>query len=509
MDNFQLYFCARVPTLRSTGRLFVVRVTFAMKTTIRTILVGLLAGFAGAYLLYVLMIKPALDRGQESPDFSMIKYDQPAASTSVVEAARTALPATPVDFSEAAAKATQSVVYINSISRGATYSTWDWFFGQGTAGGRTQVSSGSGVIFTADGYIITNNHVIESAERIEVLYNKRVYPAELVGTNPSTDLAVIKIKETGLPAATMGSSKNVQVGEWVLAVGNPFSLASTVTAGIVSAKGRRIGILEDKFPIESFIQTDAAINPGNSGGALVDKNGDLVGINSAILSRTGSYTGYAFAIPVDIARKVFDDLVKYGIVQQGFIGGGIVEYNYENAKKYDLNTNVKLYSGVLLESIEKSGPAMTAGLKPGDIIVKLNNVEINSQSAFEEEMSYHYPGDKLNLSYIRDGKTHSTSITLVNLNGTTELIKRNIYTNEALGAQLEATQYGVKVFHIKDSSPLRDIGVPENFTIIAINRVRVKEPEEVVEFFGKFKGRGALYGFNSSRQQVEIPFVLN
>lgn len=480
-----------------------------MKTTIRTILVGFLAGFAGAFLVYISLIRPAMERQPESPDFSMVNYDQPAAHPPVVTSNASVSAAAPVDFSEAAAKATPSVVYINSISRGATYSTWDWFFGQGTAGGRTQVSSGSGVIFTADGYIITNNHVIESAERIEVQYNKRVYPAEVIGTNPSTDLAVIKIAETGLPAASLGSSKNVQVGEWVLAVGNPFSLASTVTAGIVSAKGRRIGILEDKFPIESFIQTDAAINPGNSGGALVNKNGDLVGINSAILSRTGSYTGYAFAIPVDIARKVFDDLVKYGVVQQGFIGGGIVEYNYENAKKYDLNTNVKLYSGVLLESVEKGGPAVSAGLKPGDIIVRLNNVETNSQSSFEEEMSYHYPGDKLPLSYVRDGKTYNTSITLVNLNGSTELIKRNIYTNDALGAQLEATQYGVKVFRIKDSSPLKKIGVPENFTIIAINRVRVKEPEEVVEFFGKFKGRGALYGFNSSRQQVEIPFVIN
>jgi len=479
-----------------------------MKTTIRTIIIGFLAGLSGAYLVYVSFIKPAFEEQQNAPDFSVVKYDQsiPSLNNSAIPAAS---PAAPVDFSEAASKATPSVVYINSISQGATVSTWDWFFGQGTAGGRTQVSSGSGVIFTADGYILTNNHVVESAERIEVLYNKRVYPAELIGTNPSTDLAVIKVAAEDLPAAQLGSSKNLQVGEWVLAVGNPFSLASTVTAGIVSAKGRRIGILEDKFPIESFIQTDAAINPGNSGGALVNKSGELVGINSAILSRTGSYTGYAFAIPVDIARKVFADLVRYGVVQQGFIGGGVIEYNYENAKKYDLNTNVKLYSGVLLESVEKNGPAADAGLKPGDIIVKLNGVETNSQSAFEEELSYHYPGDKLPISYIRDGKTSSTNLTLVNLNGTSEIIKRNIYTNEALGAQLEATQYGVKVFRIKDSSPLKQIGVPENFTIIAINRVRVKEPEEVVEFFKKFKGRGAIYGFNSSRQQVEIPFSSN
>lgn len=478
-----------------------------MKNTIKILIVGFIAGFAGAFTAYHYFIRPSLEQVSSELKYNPVSYDSPAFSPTS-NPVTTSVAAAPVDFSEAASKATQSVVYINSISRGASYTTWDWFFGQGATGSRTQVSSGSGVIFSSDGYIITNNHVIESAERLEVNYNKRIYPAELIGTNPSTDLAVIKINETGLPAITLGSSKNVQVGEWVIAVGNPFSLASTVTAGIVSAKGRRIGILEDRFPIESFIQTDAAINPGNSGGALVNKSGELVGINSAILSRTGSYTGYAFAIPVDIVKKVFDDLVKYGVVQQAFIGGSVVEYNYENARKYDLDTKVRNFNGVLLESVERNGPANSAGLKPGDIIVKVNNVDVNSQSTFEEELSYRYPGDKVNISYQRGGKVNTTSLTLVNLNGTTEIIKRNIYSNDALGAQLEATQYGVKIFKIKENSVLKQIGVPENFTIIAINRVRVKDPEEVVEFFSKFKGRGALYGVNSSRQQVEIPFVI-
>jgi S1-C subfamily serine protease len=481
-----------------------------MKSTVKVIVIGFIAGFCGAYALYLFTIKPSILRVEDETQLQPVHYT--AESSYVPPPTSTPTATTPVlagvDFSDAAAKATQSVVFINSISQGASVTYWDWFFGEGTAGGRTQVSSGSGVIFSADGYIITNNHVIESAERIEVNYNKRIYTAELIGTNPSTDLAVIKINETGLPAITLGSSKNVQVGEWVIAVGNPFSLSSTVTAGIVSAKGRRIGILQDKFPIESFIQTDAAINPGNSGGALVNKNGDLVGINSAILSRTGSYTGYAFAVPVDIVRKVFEDLRKYGVVQQSFVGGSVIEYNYENAKKYDLNTEVKTFNGVLLESMEKDGPAMKAGLKPGDIITKLNSTEINTQSTFEEELSYRYPGDKINLSYLRDGKLQTTSLTLVNLNGTTEIIKRNIFSDDALGAQLEATQYGVKVFRIKENSVLKRIGVPENFTIIAINRERVKEPEEIVTFFEKFKGRGYLYGINSSKQQVEIPFVV-
>ncbi|HEY9045220.1 MAG TPA: trypsin-like peptidase domain-containing protein [Ohtaekwangia sp.] len=482
-----------------------------MKNTIKIIVLAFLAGFGGSYTFYRLVVKPEIASNQRDAQFNTVSYDSTvpliSGSRTTSTSSSSAISAATVDFSDAAAKATQSVVYINSISQGVSYSYWDWFFGEG-GGNRTQVSSGSGVIFTTDGYIVTNNHVVETAERIEVNYNKQVYPAELIGTDPSTDLAVIKIKATDLPAITLGSSKNIQVGEWVIAVGNPYSLSSTVTAGIVSAKGRRIGILEDKFPIESFIQTDAAINPGNSGGALVNKLGELVGINSAILSRTGSYTGYAFAIPIDIAKKVFNDLVKYGVSQKAFFGGNVVEYDYENAKKYDLPTNVKSFNGVLLEQLDRDGTAMQAGLKLGDVITKINNVDVNSQSEFEEELSYHNPGDKITFTYYREGKPGTVTLTLVNQNGTTEIIKRKILTDTSLGAQLEGTRYGVKVFKIKDSSVFKQIGLPENFTIVAINRQRVKEPEEISEFFSKFKGRGYIYGVNSSKQQVEIPFVI-
>lgn len=482
-----------------------------MKTTLKIIIIGFITGFAGAFTFYHYFLKNKLTQQSEDVQFSPANYTSPFVNQSSTGNGATNTPNSlaSVDFSDAAAKATQSVVYINSIAEGVSYSYWDWFFGEGGSAGRqTQVSSGSGVIFSSDGYIITNNHVVESAERIEVNYNKRVYKAELIGTDPSTDLAVIKINESNLTAITLGSSKTLQVGEWVIAVGNPYTLASTVTVGIVSAKGRRIGILEDKFPIESFIQTDAAINPGNSGGALVNKNGDLVGINSAILSRTGSYTGYAFAVPVDIAKKVFDDLVKYGVIQKALFGGSVVEYDYEHAKKYDLNTDVKSFNGVLVEKLEKDGPAYQAGIRLGDIITKINNTEVNSQSAFEEELSYHYPGDKITFTYLRDNKPSTISLVLVNKNGTTEIIKRRIVNASTLNAQLEATQYGVKVFKIKDNSVLKKIGVPENFTIIAINRVRVKDPEEVIDFFDKFKGRGYLFGVNTSKQQLEIPFTL-
>ncbi len=481
-----------------------------MKNIVRIIFFGFIAGLGGTWVGYEFVIKPQIEHSIQAPSFNQVKFDSPY-SYGQVNTGSSALPSpsnlAAVDFSLAASKATPSVVFINSISEGVSYSYWDWFMNDGS-NRQTQVSSGSGVIFTADGYIVTNNHVIAGAQKIEVNYNKRVYSAELVGTDPSTDLAVIKINATNLPPITLGKAKDVQVGEWVVAVGNPFTLASTVTAGIVSAKGRRIGILEDKFPIESFIQTDAAINPGNSGGALVNKNGDLVGINTAILSRTGSYTGYAFAVPVDIAKKVFEDLVKFGVVQKAVLGASVVEYDYEAAKKYDLDTKVENYNGVLLESLERDGPAIKAGLKLGDIIVKMNGLDINSQSEFEEELSYRYPGDKISISYLRDNKLSTVSLTLVNKNGKTDIIKRNVVTAPSLGAQLESTDYGVKVFKIDSDSFLKRIGISENFTIEEINRERVTDPKEVVEFFKTFRGRGYLVGFNSARQRLQLPFIL-
>lgn len=472
--------------------------------TIKIIAIAFIAGFAGAFICFKLFIQKQSETPTEL-NFGTVSYNNTTPYQPTPTSPGLVSPEVPVDFSVAASRAIPSVVYINSISEGAAYSYWELMFGGG--GGQTRISSGSGVIFSQDGYIVTNNHVVGSAEKIEVIYNKRVYSAELVGTDPSTDLAVLKIKDTGLPAITLGNSNTLQVGEWVVAVGNPFSLSSTVTVGIVSAKGRRIGILEDKFPIESFIQTDAAINPGNSGGALVNKAGQLVGINTAILSKTGSYTGYAFAVPVDIAKKVVDDLIKYGVVQKALFGGKVVDYDYQNAKKYKLNTDVKNFNGVLLERVEEVGPASEAGLQTGDIITKINDKEINSTSAFEEELSYRYPGDNVNITYMRNNKTISIPITLVNKAGTTEKVKRKIFSSEIMGAQLEATDYGVKIFKITDGY-MKKLGVPENYTIISINRVRVNNPEEVIDFFEKFKGRVNLYGMNGAREAIPYNFIL-
>lgn len=472
--------------------------------TVKITIIACLAGFAGAFVCVKLMVNP--DTVNPNPFvYEKVSLNDSGSYGPGNVSATPVTPEAPVDFNLAATRAIPSVVYINSISQGASYSYWDLLFGGG--GSQTLVSSGSGVIFKSNGYIVTNNHVVGSAEKIEVVYNKRVYEAELIGTDPSTDLAVLKIRAENLPAITIGTSQTLQVGEWVVAVGNPFSLSSTVTAGIVSAKGRRIGILEDKFPIESFIQTDAAINPGNSGGALVNKAGELVGINTAILSRTGSYTGYAFAVPVDIAKKVVDDLIKYGIVQKGFYGGSVVDYDYQYARKYNLG-DVADFTGVFLESVESNGPATQAGLKAGDIITKINDVVVNSVSAFEEEISYRYPGDKISITYTRNGKTNTTSLTLVNRNGTTEKVARKIVSSKTLGAQLEATDYGVKVFKIGEEGYMKRLGVPENYTIISINRVKVNDPEEVIEFFEKYKGRVSLYGMNGAREVIPYNFML-
>jgi S1-C subfamily serine protease len=471
----------------------------------KTIIIGFIAGLAGAYAFFAYQTektkREAVTAQQQVSNIEPNEIYRPTiVDPSTSNATETS------DFSLAATKATPSVVYINSISQsGASYSYWDLLFGGG--GSQTQVSSGSGVIFTQDGYIVTNNHVIESAEKIEVLWNKKSYEAELVGTDPSTDLAVLKIKESGLPAIALGSSKNLAVGEWVIAVGNPLSLSSTVTVGIVSAKGRRINIVDDKFPIESFIQTDAAINPGNSGGALVNKNGDLIGINTAIVSRTGSYTGYAFAVPIDIAKKVVEDLIKYGLAQKAIFGGEILEYDFQNAQKFGMPTNVKEFKGVLLGDITKGSAAAKADLKEGDIITKINNVEINSKSTFEEELSYRYPGDKINISFLREGKATTTAVNLLNKNGDTGIIKRRIFNDATLGANLEAVEYGVKVSKIKNGL-FKELNLPENYTIILINRQRVKDPQDVIDFFNKYKGRVLLQGINSSKQEVPLQFYL-
>ena len=333
-----------------------------MRRIIITGIIGFVTGFAGLIVgaeWYKKEILSSLDERLQ-PQFSAYDDTLPFSNAESVTSSastseeKTALPTE--GFVEASKSSTSSVVFIQTVTE-QEYgggSIFDWFFEPRTS---QRVGSGSGVIVSDDGFIVTNNHVINGADVIRVTAGKSIYDAKLVGTDPSSDLAVIKVEALDLPAITFGKSESVDVGEWVLAVGNPFNLTSTVTAGIVSAKGRNINILRDRFPIESFIQTDAAINPGNSGGALVNNRGELIGINTAILSRTGSYAGYGFAVPVDIVRKVYNDIKSYGQVQKALMGAEFLDIDSDIAEKLELqDLNGVIITDVLRGSaLRKSG----------------------------------------------------------------------------------------------------------------------------------------------------------
>ena len=281
------------------------------------------------------------------------------------------------------------------------------------------------MIISADGYIVTNNHVVQDAERISVTLNdKRVLQARLVGNDPATDLAVLKVEAKDLKAIPFGNSDSARVGQPVLAIGNPFNLTSTVTAGIISAKARNVGIIDNnrgmESPIESFIQTDAAVNPGNSGGALVDAQARLIGVVTAIASADGYYTGYSFAIPANLAQKVVDDLKRYGHVQRGYLGVQVVEMTSELADQMGID-GVK---GVLIARVVADGAASRAGLQKGDLLLSVAGVQVNSFAEMMEEIGRHAPGDHVDISYYRNGKTHATTVTLTNAQGTTEIVRR-------------------------------------------------------------------------------------
>jgi Do/DeqQ family serine protease len=281
---------------------------------------------------------------------------------------------------------------------------------------------GSGVIVSEDGFIVTNNHVIADASKIQVVLNdKRSYTGKLVGADPHTDLALIKIQENGLPFLIFGNSESLSIGSWVLAVGNPFNLNSTVTAGIISAQGRSINVLrnEDNMAIESFIQTDAVVNPGNSGGALVNLQGELIGINTAIASPTGAFTGYAFAVPETIVKKIVEDFRKYGFVQRAFLGVAIMDINAEVAKVKGIENIV----GVYIASVNKGGAAEKSGMREGDIITDINGKKVNSAARLQEVMAMYRPGEKIKLTFIRRGKLKSTDALLQNREGQTKLIE--------------------------------------------------------------------------------------
>ncbi|HAZ26734.1 MAG TPA: serine protease, partial [Algoriphagus sp.] len=402
-----------------------------MENILKTTGISFLAGLAGAAFWTSLEISEP-SRGDFDQKELLTEQTQ-FTSRNNAQAVQSYQTNPPVSFVAASENSTESVVFIKNFSGSdpRRYSMFDYFFGTGPT---QQVSTGSGVIISQDGYIVTNNHVIDRAETIEVVHKKRTYQARLVGTDKNTDIAVLKIEGENLPAIKRGSSRNLKIGEWVIAVGNPFNLTSTVTAGIVSAKERQINILGGDFPLESFIQTDAPINPGNSGGALVNVEGELVGINTAILSRTGSYTGYGFAVPVDIAMKVANDLIQYGEVQKAIPGIDAVEITPELAEEM----KIKTLDGVIVTHVVKQGAADQAGLLRNDVITQLGNQPITGMGSFEEALSYYYPGDKLAVTFIRNGEVKTGTMTLQNLEGGTGVLKREFYSSKLLGARLEA-----------------------------------------------------------------------
>jgi len=361
-----------------------------------------------------------------------------------------------------------------------------WGFGHPQQG-RPQKSAGSGVIISPDGYIITNNHVINRADEIEVvLFNKSKYTAKVIGTDPSTDLALLKIDEANLPYIRYGNSDSVEAGQWVMAVGNPFNLASTVTAGIVSAKGRNIHILEDNFAIESFIQTDAAVNPGNSGGALVNMNGKLIGINTAIATPTGAYAGYSFAIPANLVHKVIEDLKNYGIVQRGFLGVSIRNVDNEIAEEF----NLLAIHGVYVAEVLSGSASDDAGIESGDIILSVNGVPVNSSPQLQEQVGRYRPGDELSVVFLRNGKERSVDIVLKNKNHTTDLVtKETVLLLEALGIQLEelsdsekeesGISSGIKVSKVTNGKVRKYTDMQDGFIITRVN----KQPVNSIETF--------------------------
>jgi Do/DeqQ family serine protease len=488
-----------------------------MKKILPIIVLGFLSGIAGSYF------HTKWNQTNWESDASIFTVDhiseiQNTANLPGSGNYNSSVPLMDEDFVVASARSTKSVVYIKNISsRSYGYSFYDWFFGE-RAGNIETVSSGSGVILSEDGYIVTNNHVVKGADKIEVVHNRRTFEAKLIGTDPSSDLAVLKIEGNNLIPIKIGSSREVQVGEWVVAVGNPFNLTSTVTAGIVSAKGRELKILESKFPIESFIQTDAAINPGNSGGALVNKEGELIGINTAIISKTGSYAGYGFAVPSDVVKKIVKDLIEYGEVQKAFLGTNVSDLNSEIAERLDLDVDENNLEGVVIDLIVQGGAADNVGLKEGDIITKIDNNKIASRSDFEEVLSYYSPGESVTVSYQRKQVSNEKRITLTNREGTTEVLKREVYPSEYLGADLEAVSkvekdildidHGVKIVKVYDRGLMSSLGLDEGFIVTNINNTSIDEPKKLAAVLREYRGRVKIEGVDASGRKGYYTFYL-
>lgn len=415
-------------------------------------------------------------------------------------------------FVEASQKTVNAVVSVinfsNQTQQQRGRDPFEFFFGfpQQEQDPDRPSGQGSGVIISDDGYIVTNNHVIKGSNKIEVvLNNQKSYTAELIGTDPNTDIALLKIEEKGLPFIKFINSDNINVGDWVLAVGNPFGLNSTVTAGIVSAKGRSIDILRRNAsnPVESFIQTDAAINPGNSGGALVNPRGDLVGINTAISSPTGTFSGYGFAVPSNLVKKVVEDIKNYGMVQRGYLGVEGMDLNDDYVvKQYnkEKGTKIKSQAGVLVNKVTDNGGAQAAGIEKGDIITEVDGTKINSFGKLSFAVGSKHPGDKVKVKVLRDGKEREYTVTLRDQRGHAKTRSvSDLTVPEKLGAEFEplterqkvsfGIDHGVMVKDLQVGSKLASIGISENFIILKVNDKEVSSQKDIEKILNKHKGR--------------------
>ena len=410
------------------------------------------------------------------------------------------------DFTYAAETSVDAVVYVKVISTAKTQqpqSLFDYFFGYGTPQQREKVGSGSGVIIREDGYIVTNNHVIEGADKIQVTLNtNQTYDAVLVGTDPATDVALLKIEATGLPYIPFGDSDKLRLGEWVIAIGSPYNLRSTITAGIVSAKGRSMPNYTGEFKIESFIQTDAAVNPGNSGGALVDKAGNLVGINTAIISKTGSYTGYSFAVPSNIVRKIAYDLMDFGSVKRAVLG--IVMQPIDDKIAEDLKLSSR--NGVYINEVSKSGAADEAGIKAGDVLIAIDSTRITNSASVLEAVSRFSPGDKAKVTVIRDGKEQVFEVTFKGTSQETGTLSDD-GSVAFYGASIkEASEETLSKFGIKHGveivelgpGKIMEAGATEGFIIQYVNDQPVKTPQDVIDIVKKSKRAVFIQGITPS-----------
>jgi Do/DeqQ family serine protease len=445
---------------------------------------GLLMAILGAFIALIvyskIIVKPMVAASKDSSSVELQNARAYLTSLQTQEGQ--------IDFTYAAELTVHAVVHVHIKMAGTPDNPiMDWFYGDRSSKPREVNGYGSGVIISKDGYIITNNHVVENAESVDVTLNdKRTFTAKVVGRDPGSDIALLKIKADNLPIIKYGDSEQLRLGEWVLAVGNPFNLTSTVTAGIVSAKGRSLQLNEGNYKIESFIQTDAALNMGNSGGALVNTKGLLVGITSAIMSPNGAYAGNSFAIPVSIVKKVVDDLIEYGEVQRAIIGVNIQDLQSEDETKLGLHD----LNGVLVTRIMPDGSAKEAGMKENDVITKFDGQPVNTMSELQEQVGKHRPGDKATVTFVRGGKESTIPITLKNIAGNTRVVTAMMEEKEdvVFGAKLESLDpqdmnslnidSGVKVVEI-NKGKFKDLGMAEGFIILSINGKKVKSPGEV------------------------------